>query len=201
MAHTTAGIPRHDAPVRHTRKAVPRQAVRVFLKTIREGRYLPLFLRKKTRSGRNFNENVCFLRAHAHTFVCIYAELFSETLSRRIGKGQAGGKASGKGRRWGSCRQEDPLFYERKSGESIWWTFCGKYAIISRETDRIIGWAREKPCARRSLYNMLELQHISFSAADGDTNKEILDDVSLTVSERFVAITGRTAAANRRLPR
>ena len=37
---------------------------------------------------------------------------------------------------------------------------------------------------------MLELQHISFSAADGDTNKEILDDVSLTVSERFVAITG-----------
>lgn len=37
---------------------------------------------------------------------------------------------------------------------------------------------------------MLELQHISFSAGDGDANKEILDDVSLTVSERFVAITG-----------
>ena len=37
---------------------------------------------------------------------------------------------------------------------------------------------------------MLELQHISFVAGDGDTNKEILDDVSLTVNERFVAITG-----------
>ena len=37
---------------------------------------------------------------------------------------------------------------------------------------------------------MLELQHVSFAADDGDTNKEILDDVSLTVSERFVAITG-----------
>ena len=37
---------------------------------------------------------------------------------------------------------------------------------------------------------MLELQHVSFAATDGDANKEILDDVSLTVSERFVAITG-----------
>ena len=37
---------------------------------------------------------------------------------------------------------------------------------------------------------MLELQHVSFAASDGDANKEILDDVSLTVNERFVAITG-----------
>ena len=37
---------------------------------------------------------------------------------------------------------------------------------------------------------MLELQHISFVAADGDTNKEILDDVSFRVEEPFVAITG-----------
>ena len=37
---------------------------------------------------------------------------------------------------------------------------------------------------------MLELQHVSFVAEDGDRNKEILDDVSLAVSERFVAITG-----------
>lgn len=37
---------------------------------------------------------------------------------------------------------------------------------------------------------MLELQHVSFRAADGDADKEILDDVSLKVNERFVAITG-----------
>ena len=37
---------------------------------------------------------------------------------------------------------------------------------------------------------MLELQHVCFRAADGDANKEILDDVSLKVNERFVAITG-----------
>ena len=37
---------------------------------------------------------------------------------------------------------------------------------------------------------MLELRHIGFVAADGDANKEILDDVSLTVNEPFVAITG-----------
>ena len=37
---------------------------------------------------------------------------------------------------------------------------------------------------------MLELQHVSFAADDGDSEKEILDNVSLTVSERFVAITG-----------
>ena len=37
---------------------------------------------------------------------------------------------------------------------------------------------------------MLELQHISFVAADGDSNKEILNDVSFRVEEPFVAITG-----------
>ena len=37
---------------------------------------------------------------------------------------------------------------------------------------------------------MLEVQHISFVAADGDTDKEILDDVSFCVDEPFVAITG-----------
>lgn len=37
---------------------------------------------------------------------------------------------------------------------------------------------------------MLELQHISFVAADGDSNKEILNDVSFRVDEPFVAITG-----------
>ena len=41
----------------------------------------------------------------------------------------------------------------------------------------------------RSKY-MLEVQHISFVAADGDTDKEILDDVSFCVDEPFVAITG-----------
>ena len=37
---------------------------------------------------------------------------------------------------------------------------------------------------------MLKLSHISFAAADGDRNKEILNDVSLRVEERFVAVTG-----------
>ena len=37
---------------------------------------------------------------------------------------------------------------------------------------------------------MLELSHVSFAASDGDAHKEILNDVSLKVNERFVAITG-----------
>ena len=36
---------------------------------------------------------------------------------------------------------------------------------------------------------MLELRHISYAAADEDGEKEILNDISLAVSERFVAIT------------
>ena len=37
---------------------------------------------------------------------------------------------------------------------------------------------------------MLELSHVSFAASDGDAHKEILNDVSLRVEERFVAVTG-----------
>ena len=37
---------------------------------------------------------------------------------------------------------------------------------------------------------MLELQHISYSAEDKEGTKEILSDINLTISERFVAITG-----------
>ena len=37
---------------------------------------------------------------------------------------------------------------------------------------------------------MLELKHISFSAQTEGAEKEILKDVSFTVDERFVAITG-----------
>ena len=37
---------------------------------------------------------------------------------------------------------------------------------------------------------MLELSHVSFAASEGNAQKEILNDVSLKVSERFVAITG-----------
>ena len=37
---------------------------------------------------------------------------------------------------------------------------------------------------------MLELSHISFAASDGESNKEILRDVSLRISDRFVAVTG-----------
>ena len=37
---------------------------------------------------------------------------------------------------------------------------------------------------------MLELQHISFGVEQDGEHKEILHDVNLTISERFVAITG-----------
>lgn len=37
---------------------------------------------------------------------------------------------------------------------------------------------------------MLELRNISFCAEEGDTKKEILKDISVTINERFVAITG-----------
>ena len=45
---------------------------------------------------------------------------------------------------------------------------------------------------------MLELRNVGYET---DDNKEILHDVSLTVQERFVAITGPTAAASPRWPR
>ncbi len=45
---------------------------------------------------------------------------------------------------------------------------------------------------------MLELRNIQFDVED---NKEILKDVNLKIEERFVAVTDRTAAENRRLQR
>ena len=37
---------------------------------------------------------------------------------------------------------------------------------------------------------MLELQNVSYRVSDTDGEREILHDVSLTIEERFVAITG-----------
>ena len=37
---------------------------------------------------------------------------------------------------------------------------------------------------------MLELQHISYDVEQDGDNKGILHDISLTINERFVAITG-----------
>mgnify|MGYP001540577523 CR=1 FL=1 len=37
---------------------------------------------------------------------------------------------------------------------------------------------------------MLELQHISYDVEQDGDNKGILRDIDLTISERFVAITG-----------
>ena len=37
---------------------------------------------------------------------------------------------------------------------------------------------------------MLELQHLSFSAENGGATKEIINDVSLTLGEKFIAFTG-----------
>ena len=37
---------------------------------------------------------------------------------------------------------------------------------------------------------MLELQHISYDVEQDGDNKGILHDIDLTISERFVAITG-----------
>lgn len=51
---------------------------------------------------------------------------------------------------------------------------------------------------------MLELKHVSYTVLDGestDGTKEILHDVSLTVSERFVAITGPNGGGKSTLAR
>ena len=48
---------------------------------------------------------------------------------------------------------------------------------------------------------MLELRHISYAAADEDGEKEILNDISLAVSERFVAITGPNGGGKTTLAR
>ena len=37
---------------------------------------------------------------------------------------------------------------------------------------------------------MLELRNITYEVEDNQDNKEILKDVSLTIDEHFVAITG-----------
>ena len=48
---------------------------------------------------------------------------------------------------------------------------------------------------------MLELRHISYAAADEDGEKEMLNDISLAVSERFVAITGPNGGGKSTLAR
>ena len=87
-------------------------------------------------------------------------------------------------RKTGSARRS--LFYTMQ----FYWTFCARYAIILRAIRQDIVQALLRGALCRGAKTMLELQHISFVAADGDTNKEILDDVSFRVEEPFVAITG-----------
>lgn len=48
---------------------------------------------------------------------------------------------------------------------------------------------------------MLELKNISYSAADEQGTKEILNDINLTVSERFVAVTGPNGGGKSTLAR
>ena len=48
---------------------------------------------------------------------------------------------------------------------------------------------------------MLELKNISYAASDEDGTREILNDVSLTISERFVAVTGPNGGGKSTLAR
>ena len=48
---------------------------------------------------------------------------------------------------------------------------------------------------------MLELRNISYAASDEDGTREILNDVSLTISERFVAVTGPNGGGKSTLAR
>ena len=48
---------------------------------------------------------------------------------------------------------------------------------------------------------MLELQHISYDVEQDGDNKGILRDIDLTISERFVAITGPNGGGNPLWPR
>ena len=48
---------------------------------------------------------------------------------------------------------------------------------------------------------MLELKNVSYAAEDKDGTKEILNDISLTVSERFVAVTGPNGGGKSTLAR
>ena len=47
---------------------------------------------------------------------------------------------------------------------------------------------------------MLELRNITYEVEDNQDNKEILKDVSLTIDEHFVAITGPRILQNLILP-
>lgn len=48
---------------------------------------------------------------------------------------------------------------------------------------------------------MLELRNITYEVEDNQDNKEILKDVSLTIDEHFVAITGPTVEESPHLQR
>ena len=48
---------------------------------------------------------------------------------------------------------------------------------------------------------MLELKHVSYAAEDESGSKEILNDISLTVNERFTAITGPNGGGKSTLAR
>ena len=47
---------------------------------------------------------------------------------------------------------------------------------------------------------MLELRNITYEVEDNQDNKEILKDVSLTIDEHFVAITGPVSYTHLTLP-
>ena len=48
---------------------------------------------------------------------------------------------------------------------------------------------------------MLELKNISYAAEDESGTKEILNDINLTISERFVAVTGPNGGGKSTLAR
>lgn len=48
---------------------------------------------------------------------------------------------------------------------------------------------------------MLELRNITYEVEDNQDNKEILKDVSLTIDEHFVAITGPNGGGSPHLQR
>ena len=48
---------------------------------------------------------------------------------------------------------------------------------------------------------MLELRNITYEVEDNQDNKEILKDVSLTIDEHFVAITGPNGGGKSHLQR
>lgn len=48
---------------------------------------------------------------------------------------------------------------------------------------------------------MLELRNITYEVDDNNENKEILKNVSVTIDDHFVAITGPNGGGNPHLPR